>query len=251
MTRLINRARETSKQHTAEVQVATMRSRSQDHRTYVNLCKIYFYAINPFFVTYNCCESESDSESQCHHRYICFKVPSFTVRLSYRRKEGDKTTLRDLNNFAIKLPLLEYRNRTCTVKGLLDLVRADCVGHVIAAVLKTKVLGMNTAEKAESKAHNMDALTEGGAAAREQILFGSEKSKDKWQKKSEQAKKKQEKKDEKARKKTSVSSETAESSSARPRSHFWSVAPSCTESASHFSSAYIIIYYLRLLPPVH
>jgi hypothetical protein len=181
VTRLINRARETSKRHTAEVQVATMRSRSQDHRT-----------------------------------YICFKVPSFTVRVSYRRKEGDKTTLRDLNNFAIKLPLLEYRNRTCTVKGLIDLVRADCVGHVISAVLKTKVLGMNTAEKAESKAHNMDALTEGGAAAREEILFGSEKSKDKWLKKSEMAKKKQEKKDEKARKKTDSSDPNA-----RPRSLFW------------------------------
>jgi len=165
--RLINRARETSKQHTAEAQVATMRSRSQDHRT-----------------------------------YLCFKVPSFTVRVTYRRKEGEKTTIRDLNNFAVRVPMLEYRNRTCTVKALLDQVRSDCVGHVIAAVLKTKFLGVNTAEKVESKAQVIDAITEGSVVAKEEILFGSEKAKDKFDKLSEKAKKKQEKKEERARRRT-------------------------------------------------
>jgi hypothetical protein len=165
--RLINRARETSEQHTAEAQVATMRSRSQDHRT-----------------------------------YLCFKVPSFTVRVSYRQKEGEKTSIRDLNNFAVRVPMLEYRNRTCTVKNLLDQVRADCVGHVIAAVLKTKVFGVNTAEKMESKAHVIEAIAEGSPDKKEEILFGSKKAQDERDKLSEKAKKKQERKEEKARRKT-------------------------------------------------
>lgn len=165
--RLIHRAKETSQQHSAEAQVATMKSRSQDYRT-----------------------------------YLCFKIPSFPVRATYRRKEGDKTTILDLTNFAVRLPLLEYRNRTCTIRALAEQIISDCARHVIAAGLKTKFLGVNTAEKMESKAHVIGAITEGDAILKEEILFGSEKTKDKRDKLSERAKKKQEKKEEKARRKT-------------------------------------------------
>lgn len=166
ITRLINKSRETSMQHTAEAQVATMRSRSQKHRT-----------------------------------YVCFKVTRFTICVSYRRKEGDKTTMLDLNNVVVKLPLIEYHNRTFTNEALVNQLKADCFGHIVSAFLKRKVLGVNTAEKKETKAQEMAALAEGGSDVKEHLLFGSDKAKIKMEKKHEKAVKKQEKRDERARKK--------------------------------------------------
>lgn len=155
--------------HTADAQVATMTSRSQTHRT-----------------------------------FICIKVPSFTACITYLRGEGDKKTMADLRDVVIALPPLEYHNQTCTIKALLDQIRADTVGHVVAAVLKRKVLGLKQDDKLERTVlpTAMDGDGAAPVAVRESLLFGDAKSVAKMEKRQEKALKKLEKKEQALAKKT-------------------------------------------------
>ena len=155
-------SKSTLRMHTADAQVATMTSRSQTHRT-----------------------------------FICIKVPSFTACITYLRGEGDKKTMADLRDVVIALPPLEYHDQTCTIKALLDQIRADTVGHVVAAVLKRKVLGLKQDDKLERTIlpTAMDGDGAAPVAVRESLLFGDAKSVAKMEKRQEKALKKLEKKE--------------------------------------------------------
>eukprot|EP00041_Stephanoeca_diplocostata_P039468 m.1630927 g.1630927 ORF g.1630927 m.1630927 type:complete len:2990 (-) comp25400_c0_seq3:1249-10218(-) len=166
--KLVDRSKATSKQqHTQAAQVAAMKRRSARHRT-----------------------------------YICLKVPSVTVCVTYRRKDGDKSSVIDLKDVVLTLPLLEYHNRTCTFETMLNNIKADCTSSVLHAVLKTKVLGSSVGRTAK-RAQAIDALA--GSAHKETLLFGSDKKVAKLEKKHEKALKKLEKEEKKARKKTEKS----------------------------------------------
>ena len=108
----------------------------------------------------------------------------------------------DLNSLVVTLPVLEYHNRTFSWSGLLTQIRSDCRGHVYSAVIKGKLLGMNTGDQGNGESSiALAAITQAtedaspaALKAREAVLFGTEKEKAKMEKKMEKAEKKLERK---------------------------------------------------------
>jgi hypothetical protein len=135
--------------------------------------------------------------------FVYVKVPSFLVCVTY--KGGGVVT--DLNSLVVTLPMLEYHNRTFSWPDLLTQIRSDCSGHVYSALIKGKLLGMNTGDQGlggevppalAAITQAMEDASPAALKAREAVLFGSEKEMEKKKKKMEKAEKKMEKKKEKA-----------------------------------------------------